>query len=205
MSSNSEETYLTRKIIEVINEKKPESVKQLTGILKDRLDLAEEEIVKSILKLQAEGALKLDNQFLSSLSIGTYLRTNEAIWYWLTIATVVITASLVFAVSENVYPWIYARNIFGVIFVLFLPGYTFIRALFQGKILNKTAKSNLETIERIALSVGMSFGLVSVVGLILYYSPFDLNLTTMVFSLLGFTLAFSTVAVFMEFQAARQT
>jgi uncharacterized membrane protein len=63
---------------------------------------------------------------------------------------------------------------------------------------------NLTAIERIALSVAMSFGLVSIVGIILYYSPLDMDLSTIVFGLLGLTLVFSTAAVTMEYQAKKK-
>lgn len=204
MSTNSEASYITRKILEIIKEKNPQSVKQLTKILAENLDLAEKEVVNSILKLQAEGIIKLENESSKSWSLGTYLKTSEAIWYWLTIATGLLATALVFAISENIYPWIYARNVLGVIYVLFLPGYALIKALFRSKISVITSMENLNTIERIALSFAMSFGLVSIVGIVLYYSPLDLDLITIVFSLLGFTMVCSTAAVVMEYQAKKK-
>ena len=205
LSSNSKANDLTETILKVINEKKPQSVKQLTTILKKSLDLEEKEIIKSVLKLQAEGIIKLENQALQSQSLATYLKTREAIWYWVTIAAGAITAALVFTISENLYPWIYVRNFFGVIFVLFLPGYAFIKAFFPANLPGKISSESLETIERIALSVGMSIALVSIVGLLLYYSPFGLDLTAIVLSLLAFTLVFATVAVARKYNIKRET
>jgi hypothetical protein len=205
LNSNSKANDLTETILKVINEKKPQSVKQLTTILKKSLDLEEKEIIKSVLKLQAEGIIKLENQALQSQSLATYLKTREAIWYWVTIAAGAITAALVFTISENVYPWVYVRNVFGVIFVLFLPGYAFIKALFPVNMPAKTSTGNLETIEQIALSIGMSIAVVSIVGLLLYYSPFGLDLTAIVLSLLAFTLVFATVAVARKYNIKRET
>lgn len=204
LSSNSKANDLTETILKVINEKKPQSVKQLTSMLKESLDLEEKEIVKSVLKLQAEGVIKLENQALQSRSLATYLKTGEALWYWVTIATVAITAALVFTISENVYPWVYLRNFFGVIFVLFLPGYAFIKALFPVNMPIKTSTKELETIERIALSIGMSIALVSIVGLLLYYSPLGLDLTAVTLSLLVFTSVFATAAVDRENQVRKK-
>ena len=205
LSSNSKANDLTETILKVINEKKPQSVKQLTTMLKESLDLEEKVILESVLKLQAEGVIKLENQPLQSRSLATYLKTGEAIWYWVTIAAGAITAALVFTISENVYPWVYVRNVFGVIFVLFLPGYAFIKALFPVNLPAKTSTGNLETIERIALSVGMSIAIVSIVGLLLYYSPWGLDLTAIVLSLFAFTLVFATVAVARKYNIKRET
>ena len=156
------------------------------------------------MKLQTEGIINLKNQSSKSWSIVTYLKTSEAIWYWLTITTGLLASALVFAIPENVYPWIYARNVLGAIFVLFLPGYALTKALFRGKTFGKTSMANLNTIERIALSFAMSFGLVSIVGIVLYYSPLDLDLINIVFSLLGLTLVCSTIAIAMEYQAKKK-
>ena len=205
LNSNSKANDLTETILKVINEKKPQSVKQLTAMLKESLDIEEKVILESVLKLQAEGIIKLENQALQSQSLATYLKTREAIWYWVTIAAGAITAALVFTISENVYPWVYVRNVFGVIFVLFLPGYAFIKALFPVNMPAKTSTGNLETIEQIALSIGMSIAVVSIVGLLLYYSPFGLDLTAIVLSLLAFTLVFATVAVARKYNIKRET
>lgn len=203
--ANSDTSYLTRRILEIIREQNPKSVRQLIKILTASLDLTEEEVIKSISKLQAEGIINLENQFSSSVSFVTYLKTYEAIWYWLTIAVGLMAATLVFAISENVYPWIYARNVFGVIFVLFLPGYSLVKALFRVEISSKISVENLTAIERIALSVALSFGLISIIGAILYYSLLNLDLSTIVFILLGLTLVFATSAVTMEYNAKKKT
>jgi hypothetical protein len=204
LSTNPEASYLTRIILKIIKEQNPQSVRRLTKILTESLDLTEEEVIKSILKLQADGIINFKNQFSKSWSFGTYLKTSEAIWYWLTITSGLLAATFVFVISENVYPWIYARNVLGLLFVLFLPGYALVKTLFQGEISGKLSMENLTAIERIALSVAMSFGLVSIVGIILYYSPLDMDLSTIVFGLLGLTLVFSTAAVTMEYQAKKK-
>lgn len=140
---------------------------------------------------------------LQSRSLSNYLKTSDAIWYWVTIVAGLIASILVFTVSEDLYPWIYVRNFFGVMFVLFLPGYTFVKALFQGNSPSKTPVESVETIERVALSVGMSIALVSVIGLLLYYSPWSLDLDTIVLSLFAFTSISATTALIREYQAKK--
>lgn len=77
MSRNSQASEITKAILSVIDEKKPRSVKQLTAILRNSLDLEEKEIVKYILKLQTEGIIKLENQAAQSRSLAAYLRTSR--------------------------------------------------------------------------------------------------------------------------------
>jgi len=60
------------------------------------------------------------------------------------------------------------RNVLGLPLVLFLPGYTLIAALFP-------AKSDLDGIERTALSFGLSIAVVPLIGLGLNYTPFGIR------------------------------
>ena len=64
----------------------------------------------------------------------------------------------------------------------------------------KTTSENMDTIEHIALSFGMSLALVLIVGLILNYTPWGIRLTPITLSLLVLTIVFVTVAVLRENQ-----
>ncbi|MGA3059133.1 MAG: DUF1616 domain-containing protein [Candidatus Bathyarchaeia archaeon] len=195
MIGNSKFKDLTETILGVIREKKPQSVKQLTTMLKETLNLPEREILDAILKLQAQGIIKLEDQGLKSRSFAPFA-TGELLWYWLTIAAGALTTILVFTVPENLYPMIYVRNFFGLVFVLFLPGFAFVKALYPANLPGKISSESIETIERIALSVGLSIALVSIVGLLLYYSPWDLSLPATVISLFVFTSICATAGMF---------
>jgi uncharacterized membrane protein len=85
-----------------------------------------------------------------------------------------------------------------------LPGFAFIKALFPAKVPIKTSSENMDTIERIALSFGMSLTLVPLVGLILNYTPWGIRLTPITLSLLSLTIVFATTAVLREYQAKAQ-
>lgn len=126
-----------------------------------------------------------------------YLESARSIWYWVTLIIAVTTALLVYAIPTNIYPWAFLRNILGILFVFFLPGYAFLKVVFPKKLYSEGMES-LEVIIRIAFSVGISIAVVSILGLILYYTPFGLNLTPIVFSLLAFTLILATAGVISE-------
>lgn len=75
----------------------------------------------------------------------------------------------------------------GLLMVLFVPGYSLIAALFP-KI------DDLDGIERLALSFGLSIAVVPLIGLGLNYTPWGIRLTPVVISLAIFTIAMSAVA-----------
>ena len=73
--------------------------------------------------------------------------------------------------------------------LLFIPGYCFIAALFP-------QVSDISLIERIALSFGFSFALVSLIGLVLNFTLWGIRLDPIVLSLTGFTLLMILVAYY---------
>jgi uncharacterized membrane protein len=71
--------------------------------------------------------------------------------------------------------------------VLFIPGYALIAALFPGK-------GDLDGIERLALSFGLSIAVVPLIGLALNFTPFGIRLDPILASLVLFTIAMAVVA-----------
>lgn len=72
--------------------------------------------------------------------------------------------------------------------VLFIPGYALVAALFPGK-------GDLDGIERIALSFGLSIAVVPLIGLLLNYTPWGIRLLPVLVSLIVFTLAMVLIAI----------
>jgi len=81
----------------------------------------------------------------------------------------------------------FLRILFGAAMVLFIPGYALIAALFP-------ARGDLDGIERVALSFGLSIAVVPLVGLALNYTPWGIRLDPILASLTVFTLAMATAA-----------
>jgi uncharacterized membrane protein len=96
--------------------------------------------------------------------------------------SLVLTAIIVVVPSAKA-----ARIILGLPFVLFFPGYTLVAALFP-------RKDDLEAVERIALSIGLSIALVPLIGLALNYSPWGIRLNPI--------LAFVTLFIVLATAAA---
>jgi len=84
------------------------------------------------------------------------------------------------------------RVLFALPSLLFVPGYCLITALFPGE-------SDIDLIERIALSFGLSIAVVPLIGLGLNYSPWGIRLEPIVVSLTLFTLAMILVAQYRRY------
>ncbi len=89
------------------------------------------------------------------------------------------------------------REILGLLFVLFIPGYVLISALFP-------KKHDLNIIERLALSIGLSLAISPLIGLALNYTPFGIKLTPIVIALTGFTLIMLIIAYIQRRKVAEE-
>ena len=101
---------------------------------------------------------------------------------------VIILSALLIAIIAF-FPNSPIRTILGLPFILFFPGYALICALFP-------RKEDLDIIERLALSLGLSIAVTSLMGLALNYTSFGIRLYPVMLSLFLFMLLMSTVAVY---------
>jgi hypothetical protein len=198
------EDELDEQIISTVETDKPENVQQLIDRVQELSSKSKQEILGRIMHLEQEEKIHLKPpQTSTPEKFSSYIRSNQAFWYWITITLAIATAIVVFTVPEDAYPLVYLRYVLGVIFILWLPGYAFIKALFPKQLPLRTNNKDLDTIERIALSIGISIALVPIVGLLLNYTSWGIRLTPIVLSLLAVTTVFATAAVIREYQSAR--
>ena len=80
------------------------------------------------------------------------------------------------------------RTVLGLLLVLFFPGYALIASLFP-------KKDDLDSIERITLSFGLSIAITPLLGLVLNYTPWGIRLDQILVSLTGITLLLCAVAI----------
>jgi len=79
------------------------------------------------------------------------------------------------------------RVVLGLLLVLFLPGYSLIAALFP-------RRDDLDGIERIALSFGLSIAVVPLLGLALNYTTYGIRLVPILAVLSVFTVSLAVIA-----------
>lgn len=140
---------------------------------------------RSISDLRDEGKLVIVDPHPPN-SLLRYLVSPYAGWFALVFLAVVLGASSIY-ILPSVSPFVYVRYIVGSVMVLFLPGYALIEALYP-------KKGDLDGLERLALSVGLSLALVPLTGLALNYTPWGIRLDPIVASLSLLTLGLGLVA-----------
>ncbi len=103
---------------------------------------------------------------------------------------------LIVAICSIYIPFInetFLRILFGVPLILFIPGYALIAALFPGI-------KDIDGIERVALSFGLSIAIVPLIGLALNYTPWGIRLDPIVTCLAIFTLCMCLIAQYRRTQ-----
>jgi len=147
----------------------------------------EKEVTDLVWRLTAEGKVELAQVGPTSASLGRYL----LMWEWnlsfyipLVVSFAAILAVYVFPAS---FPFIIFRWMAGLLFVLFVPGYVAVQALF--------GFAKLDLFEQIPLSVGLSLTLAMFVGLLINYTPWGITLTPIVIALTTLTILLDIVAI----------
>jgi uncharacterized membrane protein len=87
--------------------------------------------------------------------------------------------------------------IFGFVFVAFVPGYCLVNILFA------TGKNKLDKVEKVVLSVALSFGIVGLSGLFLGLSPIGITFTSIRQSLTAIVLVLASAAYLRKRQLMR--
>lgn len=189
----SEDAEISNKILELIKKKSPGTVEKLIEVADQELDIPRDIALKQVIELENEGKLRLLSPPESiPKEFKAYLFSRHASWFWVIIALSTATAISIFTIHENAIPYVYIRYILGSIFLLVLPGYSLINTLFPTR--------EIDNIERIALSIGMSLALVPLIGLLLNYTPWGIRLTPIFLSLVALTTILSIIGIIREHQ-----
>ena len=203
MLSPDQPYAIERVILFIVQRDNPGTTEELAHSAGQQLHIPKADVLRHILSLQSNGCLQLTGIASSPASLRMYLSTDSALWYWLTVALAVTTATAIFLTPANAVPWVYVRHLLGTIFILWVPGYSFIKALFPSNSSADSAEKRLLTIERLALGLSMSLALVPMAGLVLNYTPWGVHPTSIVFILLTAALIFATVGIVREYYAQR--
>jgi len=199
---NPKTEELTRLVLRVVDEKNPRTLRELVFFVQKSSESTERAVLDVVLKLQDEGRIRLSDSSLPVLSsFSSYLKSYQSLWFWIGIAIALLTLVVTLLIGENFYPWSFIRNILGLIFVLWLPGYAFIKALFPVKTELKSSNNltNLTNVERFALSAIMSLAWVALISLVLNFTPWGINVMSILLSLSSFSLVLLLVAVIREY------
>lgn len=84
------------------------------------------------------------------------------------------------------------RYVLGSIYVLFIPGYSLLQALYE--------PGELSPLEELALSIGLSLALAPLIGLVLNYTPWGIRLTPIVLALFIVSTALSLLGTYKQYR-----
>jgi uncharacterized membrane protein len=110
---------------------------------------------------------------------------------WDLVAIIVLSGLLILSIL--LVPEFPLRIVIGLPFLLFFPGYALIAFLFPDK-------KSLDTIERIALSFGLSIAITPLIGFGLNYTPFGIRLDPILASETAFIVAFCLLAYWRRYK-----
>ena len=178
-------------ITKFLKERKPENVEQLTRMIQDHHNFSKEEIIKHVLLLKNEKKLSLKKTKNIFPSFRSFIISDRSAWFWIIAVLAFFTIVAVIGISENAFPFVYARYVLGILSTLFLPGYCFIRAV--------AIEKKLEYLEQIVFSLGLSIVFVFFIGIMLNFSPWGITLMPIVLGLSTLTLLFGVIALIREY------
>ena len=139
------------------------------------------------------------------MSNQNYISSSKALWYWLIILFAAVAVMAIFFIPEDDVPLVYLRSGLSVIFILFLPGFAFMKILFPTKVPFKTSSESMDSLERVALSFGISIILTPMVafvldkiGVLLDPAQLGVRLIPITLSLLALSVVLATAALVRE-------
>jgi hypothetical protein len=163
---NSIDISETKKVIQkIMNEDKPKTVKQLMTETIAVTGKKEREIYLAIQELEKTNVIKLGSPKITRelpKSVHEYLFGNKyfviEFWTLLILISIFVPVGLFIPVDSF---FSFLRIIFGIIFGLFIPGWTITNLIFP------KLYENIDQLERVILAVGMNIGIIIFSGLIL--------------------------------------
>jgi hypothetical protein len=183
---------IEKTILDVLDSKHPENVKELILLVQEQVESSTEEIQKQIKSLHKQGLVTLEEP-TSHQSFFSFIRNKQSLWFWIILAISAFSLFSILFVNETQTTLAYIRYSFGFVLVAFLPGYCLTEALFP-------RKQTLDLIERITFSIGLSFAITALVGLFLSFTPFGLKLSTALPSLGGTVIFLAITALARKYQ-----
>jgi hypothetical protein len=159
------------------------------NLVKDK-GLKFNDAAEAVYVMWKKGTLDLVNPNRPS-ALSNYIFSLESLWFWAVSAFVFCTVLVTFFIVNS--PFVYVRYVLGGVFVLFLPGWMFMAALYP-------RGEDIDGFERLALSVGLSLAIVPLVGLFLNYTPWGITLSPIMISLSLLAEGFAFLAMVRKFR-----
>jgi len=130
LGNKVDDSDITKKIFEILKQDKPSTVSELFKKVKIYFpEVKNKQIINLTIELEKIGKINFVNNLnLYDVSISNFLK--KALWFWITTIFSIISLISILTISENFYPFVYLRWLFGFIFIMFLPGYVVTKIIF---------------------------------------------------------------------------
>ena len=193
-NSQSESASLDEQALRYLERNGAADVQALYDALLARdASLTKVEMADLVGRLAEQDKVALEDVPPVTKSLSEYLRLWERnVWFYVSLVVSFATLFIIYALPSE-FPFVALRWLLGSVFVLFIPGYVTVEALFP-------KGPELDSIERFALSVGLSLALVPLVGLLLNYTPWGIRLTPIVISLTILTVGLAVIALARQYR-----
>ena len=183
------ENHITRdKILDML-EKDKINGRDLVNKILSKYDTPEKDVINLIIDMEDEEKIVFKETDVSPPNnISEYMSSLYAYWYW--VINFISLLSMLILLQQN-YDLTYIKYVLGSIFSMFLPGYCLSKIIFLNE--------KIGAVKTIAFSIGVSISMISLIGVLINYSPFglfQLPLTIVEFVLI---LILSSIAVDLEY------
>jgi hypothetical protein len=150
--------------------------------------LSDEEVVEILERMRDSGQIALRARAPEFESFFGFLVDLPRSWaFWFLLAITLVTLLSVYYLPSSV-PWSYVRWLYGILFLGFAPGLGLVRLLFG-------PRRELDGADTVALSIGLSLAVSSLVGILLNFLPGGISLDSIV-------LAMATLVIFLASTSA---
>lgn len=181
-------------IQDTLRDERPNTVRRLVHLVQKKTNLEKTEIYDAIQQMEKEkkihlGATRIERNLPSTLR-NFFLRFHYySVEFWVILSFTLIFFPLVLLVQRDS-PVIFLRTIIGLLFCLFIPGWTFANLLFP------KLYETIDQFERMLLALGVNIGIVIFTGISLdtywviddYSFVISIGLVTIVLLLISSTL-----------------
>ena len=143
------------------------NINVLVKAVSDEANVTRVDSVKGLYRALEDGKVRLIDPH-PPRNLASYVISMYNLWFWMVIGFIAIVSASIYLIPQ-IFPLTYLRYATGAIYVLYIPGYTLIEALYP-------KREDLERLERFALGIGLSIALVPLFGLVLNYTPWGIRL-----------------------------
>ena len=165
-------------------------LEELIDDVSEQLQMKRQEVAKALYLLSEEEKLRIEDPSPPN-NVFSFAGPTYSVWLWIVMLLIALSTATIYIFPQSA-PYIYLRYAVGSLFVVYLPGYSLIEALYP-------KKDDLLPIVRLVLSIGLSLVLVPLVGLILNYTPWGIRLNPIFASHSLLTVALVCTAVIRKY------